>query len=199
MTASNIRITRAFCVELNREVTITEARREYLSLEHPPKRFSFVCSDVHCAGGNVRITGANYWVAADETLKFQTAHFRRLGQHEAGCVWCGEPANVPDSDTDISHGRLARAKLNDLITVFDPNGASNTSGRPGHQTVNEDRRNVTQNTEVQRSSSAQVTVYALGRFERDHDASRVDLVVENLNHLHFVLGPKRTPTSVNSK
>jgi len=35
-----MRITRAWCIELNEVVTIDVARRAYLSLESPPSRYS---------------------------------------------------------------------------------------------------------------------------------------------------------------
>ena len=41
-------IQRAWCVELGREVSITEARREYLSLENQPEGFTFYCHDPGC-------------------------------------------------------------------------------------------------------------------------------------------------------
>ena len=41
-------ITRAFCVELQQELSIAAARREFFSQEPPRSRFEFLCSSEAC-------------------------------------------------------------------------------------------------------------------------------------------------------
>ena len=43
-----MKIGRAFCQQLNRIVTIDEARREYFSHDDFPERFVFLCSSEAC-------------------------------------------------------------------------------------------------------------------------------------------------------
>lgn len=137
MKATRTAIQRAWCVELGREVTITEARREYLSLEKRPHGFTFYCNDPACRNVKPRIlvSGVNYRKAAEETEVFRIAHFRAHNRHphQENCSWLtGEVDEADDVEsTDIT--REARAKRTDLITVFDPRIESTcTTQKPYH-------------------------------------------------------------------
>lgn len=124
MTVVRVRVVRAWCVELNEEVTISQARREYLSLENPPPGFTFFCNDLACRNipGKVEVSGVNYRVPAEEKEKYRTAHFRARQQHDAACAWVisNEPVEKSVDINDDRAQRAARRKLRDLVTVFDP-------------------------------------------------------------------------------
>lgn len=121
-----IRITRAYCIELERVVTADEARREFLSLDAPPKRFCFRCTEDRCRTADpvVRVTGAAYRTAAAESEKYVSAYFRRLDAHLTGCFW-NSPENddskpLPGETAQSWHQRRARRKLTDFVDIFDP-------------------------------------------------------------------------------
>jgi hypothetical protein len=120
-------ITRAFCVELQQELSIVAARREYFSQEPPRARFSFLCSSETCRAMGVKITGVRYDVKPQENPTFVAAHFRANPnyEHDAGCEWVDETDTSEDSpsaaETEAeSTLRKAKRKLDDYIDVFDP-------------------------------------------------------------------------------
>ena len=140
-------IARAFCVELNEVVTADQARREYLSLESPPSRFTFYCSEAPCREKKVRVTCASYRSSAQEVEKFVAAHFRRLDEHLPGCCWLDDQADIeqplPNENEHQFRRRRAKRKLTDFVDVFDPtleepkpsttpskNGGSDDGGMP---------------------------------------------------------------------
>lgn len=124
----NRRITRAYCVQFDEEVTIVAARREYFSLEPPRKRFDFLCSHEECRAAGVKITGVNYDIEPQETPRFQSAHFRANSryEHEPSCEWIeagtdDEPGGALPGESDAdARTRKVKRKLNDYIDVFDP-------------------------------------------------------------------------------
>lgn len=119
-------ITRAFCVELQRELSITAARREYFSLEPPRQRFEFLCSNEACRALGAKITGVRYDVKPQDNPTFVAAHFRANPhyEHDPGCEWVdsdAEEAPAPANETEgEARLRKARRKLDDYIDVFDP-------------------------------------------------------------------------------
>ena len=120
-------ITRAFCVELQRELSITAARREYFSLEPPRQRFEFLCSNEACRALGAKITGVRYDVKPQDNPTFVAAHFRANPhyEHDPGCEWvdsdADEQAPAPANETEgEARLRKARRKLDDYIDVFDP-------------------------------------------------------------------------------
>jgi hypothetical protein len=120
-------ITRAFCVELQQELSIVAARREYFSQEPPRTRFSFLCSTDACRARGVKITGVRYDVKPQEHPTFVAAHFRANPnyQHHSDCEWVDEADGVEDEprvkETEEETAlRKAKRKLDDYIDVFDP-------------------------------------------------------------------------------
>jgi hypothetical protein len=119
-------ITRAFCVELQAELSIVAARREYFSQEPPRTRFSFLCSTEACRERGVKITGVRYDVKPQENPTFVAAHFRANPnyEHTAECEWVDEDAiedaEVAGETENQSALRKAKRKLDDYIDVFDP-------------------------------------------------------------------------------
>jgi hypothetical protein len=120
-------ITRAFCVELQQELSIVAARREYFSQELPRTRFSFLCSTEACRAQGVKITGVRYDVKPQEHPTFVAAHFRANPnyEHHADCEWVDEADGVEDEpkvkETEEETAlRKAKRKLDDYIDVFDP-------------------------------------------------------------------------------
>jgi hypothetical protein len=129
-------ITRAFCVELQAELSIVAARREYFSQETPRTRFSFLCSTEACRERGVKITGVRYDVKPQENPTFVAAHFRANPnyEHTAECEWVDEDAVedvvVADETEDQSALRKAKRKLDDYIDVFDPSIKEKTKSEP---------------------------------------------------------------------
>jgi hypothetical protein len=120
-------ITRAFCVELQQELSIAAARREFFSQEPPRSRFEFLCSTEACRALGAKITGVRYDVKPQDNPTFVAAHFRANPHydHDARCEWVGESEdNGPEAEsagTDPqAQARKARRKLDDYVDVFDP-------------------------------------------------------------------------------
>ncbi|WP_285422495.1 ATPase [Pseudomonas sp. efr-133-TYG-103a] len=120
-------ITRAFCVELQQELSIVAARREFFSQEPPRAHFSFLCSSEACRALGVKITGVRYDVKPQEHPTFVAAHFRANPnyEHHADCEWVDDPQS-PDEQPDPAETeaqsalRKVKRKLDDYIDVFDP-------------------------------------------------------------------------------
>lgn len=123
---TNRTITRAFCVELQQELSIVAARREYFSQELPRARFSFLCSSESCRALGVKITGVRYDVKPQEHPTFVAAHYRANPkyEHHADCEWVDESVETPagqEAETGAdSELRRVKRKLDDYIDVFDP-------------------------------------------------------------------------------
>jgi hypothetical protein len=117
-------ITRAFCVELQQELSIVAARREYFSQELPRARFSFLCSSEPCRALGVKITGVRYDVKPQEHPTFVAAHYRANPnyEHHPDCEWVDAEVALPVADETEAQGELRRVKrkLDDYIDVFDP-------------------------------------------------------------------------------
>lgn len=119
-------ITRAFCVELQQELSITAARREYFSQEPPRARFEFLCSSEPCRAQGVKVTGVRYDVKPQDNPTFVAAHYRANPhyQHHADCEWVEEDdaqTAQPESSDPQTRLRQVKRKLDDAIDVFDPN------------------------------------------------------------------------------
>ncbi|RAU49590.1 MULTISPECIES: ATPase [unclassified Pseudomonas] len=117
-------ITRAFCVELQQELSIVAARREYFSQELPRTRFNFLCSSEACRAQGVKITGVRYDVKPQEHPTFVAAHFRANPHyaHDPDCEWVDETdlsGQTPAAEPETALGK-AKRKLDDYIDVFDP-------------------------------------------------------------------------------
>ncbi|WP_109512540.1 ATPase [Pseudomonas ovata] len=119
-------ITRAFCVELQQELSIVAARREYFSQEPPRARFEFLCSSEPCRAQGVKVTGVRYDVKPQDNPTFVSAHFRANPHydHHADCEWVDDS----DPETELTSSsdpqtrlRQLKRKLDDAIDVFDPN------------------------------------------------------------------------------
>ncbi|KPB52840.1 ATPase [Pseudomonas syringae] len=120
-------ITRAFCVELQQELSIAAARREYFSQEPPRTRFEFLCSNEACRALGAKVTGVRYDVKPQDNPTFVAAHFRANPHydHHPDCEWVDETADEkpedPVEETDVqTRLRKAKRKLDDYIDVFDP-------------------------------------------------------------------------------
>lgn len=120
-------ITRAFCVELQQELSIAAARREFFSQEPPRSRFEFLCSSEACRVLGAKVTGVRYDVKPQDNPTFVAAHFRANPhyEHDPGCEWVGEPdedePEAPSASADpLVQARKAKRKLDDYVDVFDP-------------------------------------------------------------------------------
>ncbi|WP_122573880.1 ATPase [Pseudomonas viridiflava] len=120
-------ITRAFCVELQQEMSIAGARREYFSQEPPRKRFEFLCSNEACRAMGAKVTGVRYDVKPQDNPTFVAAHFRANPHydHHPDCEWVDTDADEPveeqvDTNDPQAALRKAKRKLDDYIDVFDP-------------------------------------------------------------------------------
>jgi hypothetical protein len=121
-------ITRAFCVELQEELSISAARREYFSQEEPRQRFEFLCSTEACRRLGAKITGVRYDVKPQDNPTFVSAHYRANPhyEHHADCEWIDENSEQDPQQDDAEETepqariRKAKRKLDDYIDVFDP-------------------------------------------------------------------------------
>ncbi|MFA1030224.1 hypothetical protein ALP10_03619 [Pseudomonas syringae pv. helianthi] len=120
-------ITRAFCVDLQQELSIAAARREYFSQEQPRTRFEFLCSNEACRAMGAKVTGVRYDVKPQDNPTFVAAHFRANPHydHHPGCEWVDDSADEQPDDqlveTDVqTRLRKAKRKLDDYIDIFDP-------------------------------------------------------------------------------
>lgn len=88
-------VTIAYCVELDRNVSIIEARNEYFAQGSNQRRtFTFYCSDPSCVqenGSRTKIVGVNYTkvIGDSEDKGYRSPYFRlnRSQKHVASCVW----------------------------------------------------------------------------------------------------------------
>ncbi|GLK88865.1 ATPase [Pseudomonas turukhanskensis] len=133
------RITHAYCVQLNKELSITDARREFFSLEEPRTRFEFLCATPACRelAVNAKITAVNYDKQPNDT--YRAAHFRQNEKyaHAPDCEW------MLDEDADEVDGKLpgesatdafvrrAKRKLHDYVDVFAPDVEPASGGSEG--------------------------------------------------------------------
>ena len=120
-------ITRAFCVELQQEMSIAGARREYFSQEPPRKRLEFLCSNEACRAMGAKVTGVRYDVKPQDNPTFVAAHFRANPHydHHPDCEWVDADADEPveeqvEANDPQAALRKAKRKLDDYIDVFDP-------------------------------------------------------------------------------
>ncbi|KFE53333.1 hypothetical protein [Pseudomonas syringae] len=124
---ANKSITRAFCVELQQELSIAAARREYFSME-TPQRFEFLCSTEACRKLGAKVTGVRYDVKPQDNPTFVSAHFRANPHynHHPDCEWIEDSDDENQTPSDIEETepqarlRKAKRKLDDYIDVFDP-------------------------------------------------------------------------------
>jgi len=133
---TNKRITRAYCVELSKEMSIVAARREYLSLEPPRNRFTFLCTNEECRKLKAKITAVNYDVNPQENTQLQAAHFRAnpKDEHSPTCEWIehgssgDQDKSRPGETEEQTRTRNAKRKLDDYIDIFDPSLKEKTRG-----------------------------------------------------------------------
>ena len=130
-------ITKAFCIELDEIVTITDARREFHQRDPKPEKFNFLCANPECRAAGVPVSGANYRTMAEDGEKHQADHFRLFPQkfpanrHLPGCEWIDltddhdDDVILPDETEQETHVRRAKRKLHDFIDIFNPNHDTN--------------------------------------------------------------------------
>lgn len=87
-----IKISRAYCVELGRNVEIEEAHYESVKDGQPHKIFNFLCTDPVCQQRGVRVIGVAYHQVFSQ--RKVTPYFRRerknkqnLNEHHEECEW----------------------------------------------------------------------------------------------------------------
>lgn len=109
---SRTKVLFAYCHELDRCLSIDEARTEFFSKKPQDRqRFTFSCSDRNC---NVTISGVNYHVKAEDGEKFKVAHFRSPHPHNLECEWMqfSEEANQPrqasETEADYTERKARR-------------------------------------------------------------------------------------------
>lgn len=119
----NLKVLFAYCQELGRIVSISDARTEFFSRKpEERKRFTFSCSDQSCG---VTITGVNYHIKAEEGIKFKASHFASRKPHQPKCEWLKFTEEIEqtrrsnESEHDFTERQLRR-KLSDYINCFDP-------------------------------------------------------------------------------
>lgn len=174
-------ITRAYCVQLDEVLSISEARRAFFSSPEPRRRFEFLCSSEECRqpGNEAKITAVNYDRRPNDTYK--AAHFREnpAYRHSPECDW------VVDEEDEGSNGRLpgeseadakqrhAKRKLHDYIDTFDPGTEQLPQGEPAEGSSS--------NSEVTGKNLRQNTSRAAKR-SNNHRTSSLERLVECYRH-----------------
>lgn len=114
------RIAHAFCRQLDRLVTIDEARSAFTHAQDIT-RYDFYCAEPACAAFKIRIAGVNYRVDASTGRKLVENHFRRWDDHLPGCPYADAPAPVAgEADAHGRHGHRTQPLASELIDAFDP-------------------------------------------------------------------------------
>ncbi len=110
------RIALAYCVQLDRVISIASARREYFSQAEPRKRFDFLCSSEGCRAQGIKVSASNYDKLPQDTRK--AAHFSKFphSTHLPNCEWF-----VEDDEDALRPGESAEEAAS---------GASATSWTP---------------------------------------------------------------------
>lgn len=122
---SREKILYAYCEDIGRVVNIVEASRIYLSLDNPPKDFTFYCANELCKKKGVKVSAVNY-NKIDETI-CQAPHFRNNTRqkelHDPGCEWHDKDnASYLNKKYGDYKGQYKRANALDLLIkkfVFD--------------------------------------------------------------------------------
>jgi hypothetical protein len=114
-----IRIEHAFCVQLNRLVTIDEARAAF-GAQHDFERFEFYCAEPACALHRVRIAGVNYRIDAATGRKLVENHFRRWDEHRRECPYADVELRQDAPVIGSAGSHRTRALASDAIAIFDP-------------------------------------------------------------------------------
>lgn len=117
------RIALAYCVQLDRVISIASARREYFSQAEPRKRFDFLCSSEGCRAQGIKVSASNYDKLPQDTRK--AAHFSKFphSTHLSDCEWFveeDEDALRPGESAEDAGQRRIRDKLDAYVEEFDP-------------------------------------------------------------------------------
>ena len=117
------RIALAYCVQLERVISIASARREYFSQAEPRKRFDFLCSSEACRAQGIKVSASNYDKLPQDTRK--AAHFSKFphSTHLPDCEWFvedDEDALRPGESAEEAGQRRIRDKLDAYVEEFDP-------------------------------------------------------------------------------
>lgn len=117
------RIALAYCVQLDRVISIASARREYFSQAEPRKRFDFLCSSEGCRAQGIKVSASNYDKLPQDTRK--AAHFSKFphSTHLPNCEWFvedDEDALRPGESAEEAGQRRIRDKLDAYVKEFDP-------------------------------------------------------------------------------
>ena len=115
------RIALAYCVQLDRVISIASARREYFSQAEPRKRFDFLCSSEGCRAQGIKVSASNYDKLPQDTRK--AAHFSKFphSTHLSDCEWfVEEDALRPGESAEDAGQRRIRDKLDAYVEEFDP-------------------------------------------------------------------------------
>lgn len=121
------KITRAYCIELEKNLTINEAYYESTKNGLPHKKLSFLCTDKNCQERGVKIIGVVYDKLPSE--RKVVPYFRRDHKgidHHNECEWFLNHQyyayeNMHENETeDEAKIRRIKYKLNDIIELYDP-------------------------------------------------------------------------------
>ncbi|MBG6464192.1 hypothetical protein I5I39_17335 [Pseudomonas aeruginosa] len=117
------RIALAYCVQLDRVISIASARREYFSQAEPRKRFDFLCSSEACRAQGIKVSASNYDKLPQDTRT--AAHFSKFphSAHLPDCEWFvedDEDALRPGESAEEAGQRRIRDKLDAYVEEFDP-------------------------------------------------------------------------------
>ena len=123
------RIALAYCVQLERVISIASARREYFSQAEPRKRFDFLCSSEACRAQGIKVSASNYDKLPQDTRK--AAHFSKFphSTHLPDCEWF-----VEDDEDALRPGESAeeagQRRIRDKLDAYVENSIRPSSRKP---------------------------------------------------------------------
>ena len=125
-----IKISRAFCVELGKNVDIDEIHHESIKDGTPHKRFNFLCTDPICQENGVRIVGVAYDKLPSQRKVLPYFRRDREGQsnHHPECEWFRDGLyynfdglHEGETEQQARIRRLLYKKSTNIIELYDPN------------------------------------------------------------------------------
>ncbi|CAK7008645.1 hypothetical protein [Saezia sanguinis] len=93
-----MRIDKAYCEELGREVDIEQACVEF-ALQDKVSKFHFLCTDPVCRNYGVRVLAINHNKVAEDT-PLKSPHFRIWDTHSEQCEWMELDEALQQEDTE---------------------------------------------------------------------------------------------------
>lgn len=192
-----IKITSAYCIELDKVVEIDEIHNESLKTK-PSQRFTFLCSSLPCRSNGVKITGVSYHLPISEQQRIM--HFRENSKylHDESCEWVifnnylhhtGKHLDETDLQAEIRQ-KTAQSNVNDWITHYVPyfpdSGVKTSKTTESIKIMDKNHATKTSNQETQTKQYSR----------RTHSFFRLCQFHHDMNQLHGISNLKNIPLHI---